>query len=68
MYFYLVCHHPLIETCERQYAHRNTVLYRMKKMKEDFGLSPELAENHISYLISCALLLLKDGNDDLFIL
>ena len=68
MYFYLVCHHSLIETCERLYAHRNTVLYRMKKMKEDFGLSPELAENHISYLISCALLLLKDGNDDLFIL
>ena len=67
LYYYLICHHSLAETCERLYTHRNTVLYRMKKIKEDFGLVPELPENHGKYLLSCALLLLKAGHEDLFV-
>ena len=67
LYYYLICHHSLKETCERLYTHRNTVLYRMRKIKEDFGLEPELSSNHFRYLFSCAVILLLNGHDGLFI-
>ena len=67
LYNYLICHHSLKETCERLYTHRNTVLYRIRKIKEDFGLEPEVAENHFKYLFSCALVLIENGRDELFI-
>ena len=38
----------------------------MRKIKEDFGLEPELADNHFRYLFSCALILLENGEDGLF--
>ena len=66
LYTYLICHHSLKETCVRFYTHLYTVLYRMRKIKEDFGLEPELADNHFRYLFSCALVLLENGEDELF--
>ncbi len=67
LYTYLICHRSLKQTCEKLYTHRNTVLYRIRKIKEDFGIIPEKPENHFKYLLSCALALSKNGMDELFI-
>ena len=67
LYAYLICHHSLKETCEMIYTHRNTVLYRIRKIKEDFGLDLEAPEKHFKYLLAAALMLLKNGEEDIFI-
>ena len=67
LYTYLACHHSLKDTCERLFTHKNTVLYRIRKIKEDFISDIENPEMTLYYLICCALLLLADGKDNLFL-
>lgn len=67
LYSYLICHHSLKETCEMLYTHRNTVLYRIRKIKEDFGVDLEAPEKHFKYLLASALILVKNGEEDFFI-
>ena len=67
LYTYLICHHSLQETCERLYAHRNTVLYRVRRMKEDFGIPLDDPDRHLPLLLSAALALLAAGEDALFL-
>lgn len=67
LYAYLICHHSLKETCEMLYTHRNTVLYRIRKIKEDFGIDLEAPEKHFKYLLAAALILVKNGEEDIFI-
>lgn len=67
LYTYLCCHHSLQETCERLYAHRNTVLYRVRRMKEDFGIPLDDPDRHLPLLLSAALALLAAGEDALFL-
>ena len=66
LYTYLACHHSLQETCERLYTHRNTVLYRVRRMKEDFDIPIDDAGQHLGLLLSCALALLEQGREDVF--
>ena len=66
LYTYLACHHSLQETCERLYTHRNTVLYRVRRMKEDFDIPIDDADQHLGLLLSCALALLEQGREDVF--
>ena len=66
LYTYLACHHSLQETCERLYTHRNTVLYRMRRIREDFGIPIDDSDKHLSLLISAALMLLELGREDVF--
>jgi len=35
LYTYISCRHSLKETCEKLFTHRNTVLYRIRKIKEE---------------------------------
>jgi hypothetical protein len=64
LYTYLACHHSLQETCERLYTHRNTVLYRVRRMKEDFGIPLDDPAQHLALLLSAALMLLSQGRED----
>ena len=64
LYTYLICHHSLRETCERLYTHRNTVLYRVRRMREDFSLPIDDPEQHLPLLLSAALMLLELGRED----
>ena len=66
LYTYLACHHSLQETCERLYTHRNTVLYRVRRMKEDFDIPIDDPDLHLGLLLSCALALLEQGREDVF--
>ena len=64
---YLCCHHSLQETCARLYTHRNTVLYRVRRMKEDFGIALDDPDRHLPLLLAAALSLLAAGQDALFL-
>ena len=66
LYTYLICHHSLQETSERLYTHRNTVLYRVRRMKEDFAIPLDDPGQHLSLLLSTALALLAQGQDGMF--
>ena len=39
--YYLTCRCSLKDTCEALFTHRNTVLYRIRKMREDFAVPPD---------------------------
>ena len=64
---YLVCHHSLQETCQRLYTHRNTVLYRIRRLKEDFGIPLDDPDRHMELLLSVSLVLLAQHQDNLFV-
>ena len=64
---YLLCHHSLQETCQRLYTHRNTVLYRIRRMKEDFGIPLDDPNRHLELLLSVSLELLAQPQENLFV-
>ena len=64
---YLLCHHSLKETCQRLYTHRNTVLYRIRRMKEDFGIPLDDPNRHLELLLSVSLELLAQHQENLFV-
>lgn len=64
---YLVCHHSLQETCKRLYTHRNTVLYRIRRLKEDFDIPLDDPDRHMELLLSVSLALLTQHQDNLFV-
>ncbi len=66
LYTYLICHHSLRETCERLFTHRNTVLYRVRRMKEDFDIPIDDPAQHLALLLSSALALMAQGREDVF--
>ena len=66
LYTYLICHHSLQETCARLYTHRNTVLYRVKRMREDFDIPIDDPGQHLALLVSAALMLVAQGKEDVF--
>lgn len=64
LYTYLICHRSLRETCERLFTHRNTVLYRVRRMKEDFGLPLDDPDQSLALLLSAAMMLSEQGRED----
>ena len=64
LYTYLICHHSLQETCARLFTHRNTVLYRVRKMREDFNLPIDDPGQHLALLLSAALMLVELGQEE----
>lgn len=68
LYAYLICHRSLQKTCELLFTHRNTVLYRVKKIKEDFGLDPDNPESCMADLLALAVILVQRGQEDWFLL
>ena len=67
LYTYLCCHHSLQETCAALFTHRNTVLYRIHRMKEDFGVPVDDAGQHLALLLSAALMLIRLGREQVFL-
>lgn len=67
LYTYLCCHHSLKDACERLYTHRNTALYRIRRIKEFFGIDPDNADLCIMYLAQSSLELVKAGREELFV-
>lgn len=67
LYTYCICHHSVKQTCERMFTHRNTVLYRLRKLKEDFNLNLDEPDETMPLLLSSALALLRSHQDQLFV-
>ena len=66
LYTYLCCHRSLQETCARLFTHRNTVLYRMRKLKEEFDIPVDDPDQHLALLVSSAMMLMELGREDVF--
>ncbi len=67
LYTYLSCSRSLKDTCERLFTHRNTVLYRMRRIREDFSIDPDLPEERTALLLSLCIALVRQGHEELFI-
>ena len=67
LYHYLTCCHSLIKTSNALYTHRNTVLYRIRRLQEDF-LSPlEEPSQHADLLLGVSLILFESKGPDFFL-
>lgn len=66
-YYYLTCGRSLKDTCAALFTHRNTVLYRIHKMREDFAVPLDDPAAHTALLLSTALTLLDSKGAELFI-
>ena len=66
LYTYLCCHRSLQETCARLFTHRNTVLYRIRKLKEEYDIPVDDPDQHLALLVSTAMMLVELGREDVF--
>lgn len=67
LYYYLSCGRSLKDTCAALFTHRNTVLYRIHKMREDFAVPLDDPAAHTALLLSTALTLLDSKGAELLI-
>ncbi|HAS38024.1 MAG TPA: hypothetical protein DCS04_05360 [Ruminococcaceae bacterium] len=67
LYYYLTCNRSLKDTCEALFTHRNTILYRIRKMKEDFEIPLEDTSSHFKLLLQISMILYKNKGPEFFI-
>ena len=67
LYYYLTCGHSLKLTCDKLFAHRNTVLYRVRKMQEDFAIALDEPSRHADLLLGVSLVLFQSNGPDFFL-
>ena len=67
LYSYLTCCRSLQKTCEALFTHRNTVLYRIRRMQEEFGIPLDEPAQHADLLLSVSLLLFESKGPDFFL-
>ena len=67
LYYYLICCRSLQKTCEALFAHRNTVLYRIRRLQEEFGIPLDEPDKHADLLLSVSLLLFEAKGPDFFL-
>ena len=67
LYHYLTCSKSLKKTCDALFTHRNTVLYRIHRIQEDFAVPLDDPAMHADLLLSTSLLLFKEKGPDFFI-
>ena len=67
LYHYLTCCHSLIKTSNALYTHRNTVLYRIRRLQEDFLIPLEDPSLHTDLLLGVSLILFESKGPDFFL-
>ena len=67
LYHYLTCCHSLKKTSDALYTHRNTVLYRIRRMQEEFAIPLDEPLKHADLLLSVSLLLFEAKGPDFFL-
>ena len=67
LYHYLTCCHSLIKTSNALYTHRNTVLYRIRRLQEDFLIPLEDPSQHADLLLGVSLILFESKGPDFFL-
>ncbi len=67
LYYYLNCCRSLKKTCDALFTHRNTVLYRIRRIQEDFGIPLDEPAIHADLLLGVSLLLFEEKGPDFFL-
>lgn len=67
LYPYLTCCHSLKKTSDALYTHRNTVLYRIRRLQEDFVIPLEEPSQHADLLLGVSLILFDTKGPDFFL-
>ena len=67
LYHYLTCCHSLKKTSDALYTHRNTVLYRIRRLQEDFAIPLEEPSQHADLLLGVSLILFDAKGPDFFL-
>ncbi len=67
LYHYLTCGCSLKKTCEALFAHRNTVLYRIRRMQEDFAIPLDEPVLHADLLLGVSLILFEAHGPEPFL-
>ena len=67
LYHYLICCHSLKQTSDALYTHRNTVLYRIRRLQEDFAIPLEEPSLHADLLLGVSLILFESKGPDFFL-
>ncbi len=67
LYRYLVHNRSLKETGEAMFTHRNTVLYRIRRMRDEFDIPVDEPSAHLELLLSAAIVILGESGADFFI-
>ena len=67
LYHYLTCCRSLKKTCDALFAHRNTVLYRIRRMEDDFAIPLAEPSAHADLLLGVSLLLFEGKGPDFFL-
>lgn len=67
LYYYELKNHSVIETAQELYAHRNTIVYRLRKIKDMFNIEEAHESEKFIRLISLGLCLIRMNEDDIFV-
>ena len=67
LYHYLTCCHSLKKTSDALYTHRNTVLYRIRRLQEDFAIPLEEPSQYADLLLGVSLILFESKGPDFFL-
>ena len=67
LYYYLTCCRSLKKTCDALVTHRNTVLYRIRRIKDDFAIPLDEPAIHADLLLGVSLLLFEKKGPDFFL-
>lgn len=67
LYYYLINEHSLKGTCEALYTHRNTILYRIQKIREDFNIPLENPSSNFKLLTEISIILYKSKGPEFFL-
>ena len=67
LYHYLTCCRSLKKTCDALFTHRNTVLYRIRRIQDDFHIPLDEPTVHADLLLGVSLLLFEEKGPDFFL-
>ena len=67
LYHYLTCCRSLKRTCDALFTHRNTVLYRIRRIQEDFNIPLDEPAVHVDLLLGVSLILFEEKGPDFFL-
>ena len=67
LYHYLTCCRSLKKTCDALFTHRNTVLYRIRRIQDDFNIPLDKPDVHADLLLGVSLILFAEKGPDFFL-
>lgn len=67
LYYYELKNHSVIETAQELFTHRNTIVYRLRKIKDMFNIEEAHESEKFIRLISIGLCLIRMNQDDIFV-